>query len=100
MDDYTVLLTPRALRDMDGIYAYIAETLLEPGTAAALIDRLEQGVFSLEKMPYRCPERRRGAFANKGYRNMFIENYTVIYRVDEDRRQVIVVTVRYSKRAF
>lgn len=68
MDEYAVKLTPRALRDLDGIYAYIADTLLESGTAEALVDRLEEGILSLEKMPYRCPERRRGAYANKGYR--------------------------------
>ncbi len=88
------------MRDLDGIYAYIADTLLESGTAEALIDRLEAGVLSLEKMPYRCPERRRGAYANKGYRNLFIENYTVVYRVEEEEKRVIVVTVRYSRSDF
>lgn len=83
MDEYAVKLTPHALRDLDGIYAYIADTLLESGTAEALVDRLEESILSLEKMPYRCPERRRGAYANKGYRNLFIENYTAVYRVDE-----------------
>ena len=100
MDRYAVKLTPRAVRDLDGIYGYIADTLLESGTAAALIDRLEAGILSLETMPYRCPERRKGAYADRGYRNLFIENYTVIYRVDEAQKQVIVLTVRYSKSEF
>lgn len=100
MDKYAVKLTPRAVRDLDGIYGYIALTLLERGTAAALLDRLEAAILSLETMPYRCPERRKGAYADRGYRNLFIENYTVIYRVDEPKKQVIVLTVRYSKSAF
>lgn len=50
----------RALRDLDGIYAYIAETLLELGTALALVKRIEEQIFSLDHLPYRCPERRRG----------------------------------------
>lgn len=100
MDKYAVKLTPRAVRDLDGIYGYIALTLLERGTAAALLDRLEAAILSLETMPYRCPERRKGAYADRGYRNLFIENYTVIYRVDESQKQVIVLTVRYSKSAF
>lgn len=88
------------MRDLDGIYAYIADTLLEPGTAKALIDRLEAGILSLERMPYRCPERRRGAYANKGYRNLFIENDTVVYRVEEELKRVIVITVWYSRSEF
>ena len=98
MDKYEVFLTPRALRDLDAIYAYVAETLSEAGTAAALIDALEDGIFSLEQMPCRCPERRVGAYANRGYRQLFIRNYTVIYRVSEENKQVIVVTVVYSRR--
>ena len=100
MDEYAVKLSPRALRDLDGIYAYIADTLLERGTAEDLVERLEKGILSLEKMPYRCPERRRGAYANKGYRNLFIENYTVVYRVEEEKKRVIIVTVRYSRSEF
>lgn len=97
MDKYEVFLTPKALRDLDAIYSYVADTLLEAGTAEALIDALENGVFSLEYMPYRCPERRVGAYANQGYRQLFVRNYTVIYRVREEARQVVVVTVVYSK---
>ena len=100
MDKYTVYLTPRALRDLDGIYGYIATVLLERATADSLLTRLERGILSLETMPYRCPERRRGAYANKGYRSLIIDNYTVIYRVSEESKRVIVVTVRYARSGF
>ena len=33
LDKYRVKLMARALRDLDSIYAYIAKTFLEPGTA-------------------------------------------------------------------
>lgn len=49
----------RALRDLDGIYDYIANTLLEPGTALGLVGR-----------------------------------------IDEAKKTVIVVTVRYSPSEF
>ena len=42
MDKYSVKLMSRALRDLDGIYDYIAHTLLEPGTALNLIGRIEE----------------------------------------------------------
>jgi hypothetical protein len=34
LDKYAIELLPRAYRDLDGIYEYIAETLVEPGIAA------------------------------------------------------------------
>lgn len=90
----------RALRDLDDIYAYIAKILLEAGTAEKLIDTLEQEILSLESMPYRCAERKTGAYAGKGYRQLFVKNYTVIFRIDEAHKTVIVVTVRYSPSQF
>ncbi len=100
MDKYDVKLMPRAMRDLDGIYAYIAETLLEPGTALDMVDEIEKEIFSLDHMPYRCPERRHGVYANRGYRQLFVKKYTVIYRIDEAGKRVIVVTVRYSASNF
>ena len=100
LDKYSVKLTSKALRDLDGIYGYIAGTLKEPQTAVQLVSRIEDGILSLERMPYRCSERKKGVYANQGYRQMFIENYTAIYRVDEGRKSVIVVTVRYSSSEF
>ncbi len=100
MDKYSVKLMSRAVRDLDGIYDYIAGNLLEPETASKLIDRMEQQIYSLEQMQYRCPERKQGIYANRGYRQLMIENYTVIYRVDEANKMVIVVTVHYSPSNF
>ena len=100
MDNYSVKLMSRALRDLDKIYDYIAHTLVEPGTDLKLAERIENAIFSLETMPYRCPERRRGAYAYRGYRQLLVENYTVIYRIQESEKQVIVVTVRYSSSEF
>lgn len=100
MEQYDVRLMARALRDLDGIYAYIAKTLSEPGTASSLVDEIEREILSLEQMPYRCPERQIGAYAGKGYRQLLVKNYTVIYRIDEARKQVLIVTVRYSRSQF
>lgn len=100
MDKYSVKLMSRALRDLDGIYDYIAHTLLEPETALNLVIRIEDAILSLEMTPSRCPERKHGVYANRGYRQLFIENYTAIFRIDEAKKTVIVVTVRYSPREF
>lgn len=97
---YSVKLLPRAYRDSDGIYEYFAETLIEPGIAAKLIDSLEEAIFSLESMPQRGALRKTGAYANKGYRQLFVGNFTVVYRVAEAKKRVLVVTIRYSKSQF
>ena len=51
MDKYVVKLYTRAYQDLNDIYTYIAETLLEPGTALDMVDELEEAIFSLEQLP-------------------------------------------------
>ena len=100
MAEYAVKLMNRAVQDLDDIYRYVSDALQAPRTAGDLIDTLEAGILSLQNMPYRCPERRQGAYANRGYRQLLVKSYTVIYRVDEENKQVLIVTVRYSKSQF
>ena len=71
MEQYNVKLLRRAVQDLDDIYSYIAQSLLELETASRLLGRLENAIFSLEALPYRCPERRVGTYANQGYRQLF-----------------------------
>ena len=93
-------LLPRAYRDLDSIYAYLAETLLEPVIAVKLVDSLEEAIFSLESMPQRNALRKIGAYANKRYRQLFVGNFTILYRVEESKKRVLIVTIRYSKSMF
>ena len=51
MDNYSVMMSAAAAEDIGGIADYIANTLLEPETAAKLIGRLKTAVKSLETMP-------------------------------------------------
>ena len=100
VNKYLVKLLPCAYRDLDGIYTYIAEKLIEPGVAAKLADSLEEAILSLESMPHRGSIRKTGAYANKGYRQLFVGNFTVVYRVVEVKKTILVLTVRYSKSQF
>ena len=100
MDKCTVRLYTHAYRDLDGIYAYIAEQLAEPLVAERLIESIEEAIFSLESFPERGSVRRIGAYANQGYRQLFVKNYVIVYRVLKDKKEVHVVTVRYAPSQF
>lgn len=100
MDKYVVKLYARAYRDLDGIYTYIAENLSEPGTAINMVNELETAIFSLEQLPERGAIRRIGAYANGNYRQQFVKNYCIIYRVLKEKKEVYVVTVRYTPSNF
>lgn len=100
MDKYNIKMYTRAYRDLDGIYAYIAESLSEPDTALNMIDELEKAIYSLEQLPERRAIRHTGAYMNEGYRQLFVKNYVIVYRVMKQKREVHIVTVRYVPGSF
>lgn len=100
MDKYDVRLLSRAYHSLDEIYGHIAENLLSVQAAEQLISALEDAFTSLAEMPCRGAKRRTGAYAGRGYRQLFIKNYIIVYRIDESAKQVIIVTIKYSKSKF
>lgn len=100
MVKYTVKLTQRSSRDLDDIYNYIADEFKALGTAEKMADALEEAILSLNEMPYRGAVRKTGVFANKDYRQIFVKNFTIVYRIDEASKTVIIVTVRYVHSSF
>ena len=100
MDKYEVKLYARAYRDMEDIYAYIANNLHDPNAAQNIIDEIENAVFSLELMPERGAVRRSGIYANRDYRQLFVGNYIIVYRVKKEEKQVHIVTVHYAPSSF
>ena len=51
---YKVVLTKRAAKDLDEIFAYIAEVLCEKEIAVNMINLLQKNILSLDEMPGRC----------------------------------------------
>jgi plasmid stabilization system protein ParE len=100
LDKYQISLFAAAYRNLDEIYQYIATELDSAETALNLIEKLEDAILSLEVMPFRGVRRRVGAFAKKEYRQLFVNDFTIVYRIEELKKQVFIVTIRYSKSQF
>ncbi len=98
LDKYQVNLMPKAYEDIDGIYTYIVDELQNNDAALKLVDAFEKMIFSLESIPFRGAERKIGMFADKGYRQLFVAKFTIIYRVNSKKRSVVIVRVIYSGR--
>lgn len=98
MDKYKVELNARAFRDIDDIFAYIALEKLAPENAQNQTDRIWKALRALENFPQSHQERTVGKYANKGYRQLLVDNYIVIFRIDNTNKIVHVVTVQYQGR--
>ena len=95
-----MIISPRAYQNINDIYEYIAKDLFATHSAMNLVDKLEKAFLSLETMPQRFSKRQVGAYANRTYRQLFVKNFTIIYRIDETEKKVFIIMVRYSKSNF
>ena len=98
MDKYNVKVNPRAIRELDHIYEYIANEKLAPENARGQIDRIKKAILNLDTFPQSHQERNEGRYAGKGYRQLIIDRYIVIFRIDETNKIVYVVTIQYQGR--
>ncbi len=98
MDKYKVKVSPRAIRELDHIYKYIANEKSAPENAKGQVDRIKKSVLSLDTFPQSHQERNEGRYAEKGYRQLLIDNYIAIFRIDEPSKTVYVITIQYQGR--
>ena len=51
--------------------------------------------MGLETFPQSHQERNEDRYAGKGYRQLLIDNYIAIFRIDETLKTVYVITIQY-----
>ncbi|MDE7477751.1 MAG: type II toxin-antitoxin system RelE/ParE family toxin [Lachnospiraceae bacterium] len=93
-----VRINPKAIRELDGIYNYIANEKLVPENAKGQVDRIKEAILSLDTFPHFHQERNEGRYAGKGYRQLLIDNYIAIFRIDESNKTVYIITIQYQGR--
>lgn len=98
MDKYTVKITPRAFEDLEGIFHYLAIEKRSPFIAKRQTDRIKFALKSLDSFPHSHQERQEGRYAYQGYRQLLVDNYIAVFKIDENQKDVIVLTVQYQRR--
>ena len=98
MDKFKVKFNPRAIRELNSIYEYIANEKLAPENALGQVNRIKNAILNLDTFPQSHQERNEGRYAGKGYRQLLIDNYMAIFRIDEPHKTVYVVTIQYQGR--
>jgi len=97
---YKLIETELAVQDLNSILAYITLSLANPITASAFADAVEDYYSNLEKMLLMfelcCDSRLRAL----GYHKAVIENYVMVYKVDENARTVNILRFFYGRQDY
>ncbi|MBQ7100434.1 MAG: type II toxin-antitoxin system RelE/ParE family toxin [Clostridia bacterium] len=95
---YTVNLSPEAVKDINGIFEYIAVALGEKETAVNMINLIEKKILSLDEMLGRHKVYNDEPWKSRGVHIMPVKKYLVFYVVDESNNSVNVFRVIYGSR--
>jgi addiction module RelE/StbE family toxin len=75
---------PLAVKDLEGIVDYIADTLQAPIAAMDLLDAVETGIHRLLDHPYSCRLYQSPKPLDFEYRVLVVKNYLVFYVIADD----------------
>ncbi len=90
--DYTVILSPKAVGDLEAIVRYIA--LNNPEAARKVGQNLLNKTKELSQFPFKgqqVPE-----FSSPGIRQVILKPYRLVYRVEEDKKRISVARFWHS----
>ncbi|MGN1111654.1 MAG: type II toxin-antitoxin system RelE/ParE family toxin [Acutalibacteraceae bacterium] len=93
---YRVEITEQAEADLRGIYEYIAFSLLSPQSAKSQLERLEEKILKLDRMPQRFKKYEKEPWHGRGLRQMPVDNFVVFYTPNEAESKVTVIRVLYG----
>lgn len=94
MKQYDVCISDEALKDLEQIYEYIADTLQSPANAIGQYQRIAEAILRLDIMPERFQVMDWGIESIQELRRMPVDHYSVFYVIQE--KCVIVTNVIYS----
>ena len=97
---YKVIVPTGVRKRIQKYGQYIIDHIGFQETAENLMERIFEAIYSLDNNPGRGAPRRVGRYANKGYRQLFVGNYIIVYRIDEANKRVYITTVRHMLENF
>ena len=95
---WDIQYTAGAKRDLYNIYQYIVYDLLEPETAQKQLRRIVKGIRSLEESPMRHRLYDEEPWKSQGTRFFPVDNYVILYLVNESNHTVFIAHVIYGGR--
>lgn len=90
---YTIRFTTHARDDMFRIFSYISNNLYAPQAAKRIMKKIDDSINNLSDYPFSSPLIDDEFLARKGLRRLVVEDYVVIYKIQEKAFDVIIYRV-------
>ena len=96
MSNFYVCYSDEAQDDLCNIFMHIAYELGSRDNAKGQVNRIREAIKKLDKFPKRNPPVPYEPWASFGMRRLNVDNYAVLYLVDEDHKRVEIVRISFG----
>ena len=97
---YDIIRTDAAEEDLTALIHFIAEDSRSVQTALNYLDKLEKAVMNLATFPDIGVIPRYKSLKLQGFKVLIVENHLVFYRVNNEKKQVIVCRIIHGKQDY
>ena len=98
--EYSLKLTNEFMEEFDEICKYISEVLKAPDASKRLRERVMYNVLLLKKTPNMYEAIEKLDRVKKKYRRFAVNNYVVLYTVDEEMKIIYIAHIYYGGRNY
>lgn len=99
-EKYEIEFTEECRKEIDEIYEYISEKLRSENSAKRLMKKMRNTVMDLSESPSLYMKIEKKDKLKRDFRRIVIDNFVVLYAVDEICRIVYIVHMYYGRRDY
>lgn len=97
---YNIVRTDKADEQLREIIFYIADDSGSIDIALNYLDKIEKAINRLEDFPMSGSVPRYSILRKQGYRVLIVERHLIFYKIDEDKKEIIIYAIVDSRREY
>ncbi len=97
---YEIEITKDARVEIEAIYEYISESLENKEATKRLMKKIRDHVMNLAENPKMYMKIEKKNKIKKEFRRMVIDNYIILYSIDEEAKKIYISHMYYGKRNY
>ncbi len=97
---YNVIIEKYAQKDLESIYNYICNNLVNKEAAIKLLNKIKEKFDSITLFPKSAPLINNNYVKNKNIRKLLIDNYIAFYEVDDIKNEIRIIRIMYGMQNY
>ena len=97
---YNIIIEKYAQKDLESIYNYICNNLVNKEAAIKLLNKINEKFDSIALFPKSAPLIINNYVKNNNIRKLLIDNYIAFYEVDDIKNEIRIIRIMYGMQNY